>query len=112
MWYIDESKRLYACSDASKDGYGFIIFQLTREDDPIVWWYFCRSGSCEASSRKLLAINSGSFNKEQRIWSTTDQECYAIYKGIMDDQHLLFDRLYSASTDHKNLTFLVDRVQQ
>jgi hypothetical protein len=56
----------------------------------------------------LLAINSGSFNKEQRIWSTTDQECYAIYKGIMDDQHLLFDRLYSASTDHKNLTFLVD----
>jgi len=107
MWYIDESKRLYACSDASKDGYGFIIFQLTREDlsfDDVS----IDADGVKLQGRKLLAISSGSFNKEQRIWSTTDQECYAIYKGIMDNKHLLFGRLFSLITDHKNLTFLVD----
>ena len=107
IYYIDEAKRLFACSDASKDGWGFIIFQLTREDlsfDDIS----VDSEGVKLQGRKLIAINSGSFNKEQRIWSTTDQECYAIYRGIMDNKHLLFGRLFSLVTDHKNLTFLVD----
>jgi hypothetical protein len=58
--------------------------------------------------KKLIAINSGSFNKEQRKWSTTDQECYAFYKGIMDNKHLLFCRPFHLITDHLNLTYLVD----
>jgi hypothetical protein len=58
--------------------------------------------------RFLIAINSGAFNKEQRRWSTTDQECYAFYKGIMDNKHLFYGRPFNLITDHKNLTFLVD----
>ena len=56
----------------------------------------------------MISINSGSFNKEQTKWSTTDPECYAFFKGIMDNRHLLFNRSFFMITDHKNLTFLVD----
>ena len=60
----------------------------------------------------MISINSGSFNKEQVKWSTTDQECYAFYKGIMDNRHLLFNRSFFMITDHKNLTFLVDSLSE
>jgi len=62
IYYIDEAKRLYACSDASKDGWGFIIFQLTREDlsfDDIT----VDSEGVKLQGRKLIATNIGSFNK-------------------------------------------------
>ena len=93
------------CGDASNKGHGFTIFQLSREDlqfndeTPDV-------NGTPLQQHLLISINSGSFNKEQTKWSTTDQECYAFYKGIMDNRHLLFNR--SLLTDHKNLTFLVD----
>ena len=56
----------------------------------------------------MISINSESFYKEQTKWSTTDQECYAFYKGIMDNRHLLFNRSFFMITDDKNLTFLID----
>jgi len=107
LYYYEEGKQLYACGDASNLGWGFIIFMLFDEELP----FDDESKDSEdklRQKRMLIAINSGSFNKEQRKWSTTDQECYAFYRGIMDNRHLLYNRPFKMITDHKNLTFLVD----
>ena len=107
LYYLDGNKKIYACGDASNDGWGFIIFQLLRDDLPP------DDLSVDANNnpiqgKRIIAINSGSFNKEQRKWSTTDQECYAFYKGIMDNKHLLFCRPFHLITDHLNLVYLTD----
>ena len=107
LYYYEEGKQLYACGDASNLGWGFIIFMLENEELP----FDDESKDSKEKLRQkrmLIAINSGSFNKEQRKWSTTDQECYAFYRGIMDNRHLLYNRPFIMITDHKNLTFLVD----
>ena len=107
LYYFEEGKALYCCGDASNIGWGFIVFQLGREDlqfndeTPDI-------NGVSLQQHLLISMNSGSFNKEQMKWSTTDQECYAFYKGIMDNKHLLFNRPFFMITDHKNLTFLVD----
>jgi hypothetical protein len=107
LYYYTEGKDLYCCGDASNLGWGFIIFQLSRED-----LHFNDetpgTDGLPLQQHLLISINSGSFNKEQRKWTTTDQECFAFYKGIMDNKHLLFNRPFFMITDHKNLTFLVD----
>jgi hypothetical protein len=40
--------------------------------------------------------------------TTTEQECFAFYKGIMNNKHLLLGRRLILTTDHLNLTYLVD----
>ena len=105
LYFYEEEKNLFCCGDASNKGHSFTFFQLSREDlqfndeTPDV-------NGTPLQQHLLISINSGSFNKEQTKWSTTDQECYAFYKRIMDNRHLLFNR--SLLTDHKILTFLVD----
>ena len=42
----------------------------------------------------------------------TDQECYAFYRGIMDNKYMLFNRPFHLITDHLNLTYIVDSVSE
>ena len=107
LYFYDDTKNLFCCGDASNKGHGFTIFQLSREDLQFNDETPDADGT-PLQQQLLISINSGTFNKEQTKWSTTDQECYAFYKGIMDNRHLLFNRPFYMITDHKNLTFLVD----
>ena len=99
LYFLDEKKRIYGCSDASKEGYGFVIFQLENEE---LEWHD------PDQVQRYIAICSGSFGKDQRAWTTTEQECFAFYKGIMSNKHLLLGRRFILITDHLNLTYLVD----
>jgi hypothetical protein len=87
-YYCDDTKAIYCCGDACNEGFGFIIFQLEREDLEVDDATLIDNQPVQ--NRLLIAINSGSFNKDQRKWSVTDRECYAFYKGIMDNRHLLY----------------------
>lgn len=107
LYFLEESKRIFANSDASKDGWGFVIFQLLRDD--LEWNDKSKDDFGEPLQKEqYIAISSGSFNKQQRLWTTTEHECFAFYRGIMDNKHLLYGREFILITDHLNLTFLVD----
>ena len=76
LYFYEEGKNLFCCGNASNKGHRFTIFQLFREDlqfndeTPDV-------DGTPLQQHLLISINSGSFNKEQIKWSTTNQECYA-----------------------------------
>ena len=56
----------------------------------------------------IVAISSGSFNRAQMNWGTTEQECFAFCRGILDNEFLLAGREFNLITDHKNLSYIVE----
>jgi len=106
LLFLEELKRVLVSSDASKDGWGLVIFQLLRDD--LAWDDKSVNESGELNQEQLqTATSSGSFSKQQRLWSTTEHECFAFYRGIVDSKHLLYGRDFTLTTDHLSLTYLV-----
>jgi hypothetical protein len=89
LHYIDYNRPIYVNTDASLKGWGGIVYQL--DDD---------------GNKLICGIKSGSWNKVQAKWPTVEQECYAIYRTVVDFEPLLIGRPFTLFTDSKNLTFL------
>ena len=99
LHYIDRTKEVYGCSDASIKGWGFILFQLKNE--MLSWDH-------PDQEKVIVAISSGSFNRAQMNWGTTEQECFAFCRGILDNEFLLAGREFNLITDHKNLSYIAE----
>ena len=80
-------------TDASNDGIGAYILQRIKNAD----------GSFEDRPIEFI---SKSFSREQRRWSTAEQEAYAIFYALRKFDYLLRDVKFTIQTDHKNLIYI------
>ena len=55
---------------------------------------------------------SKSFSERVARWSTPEKECYTIYYALVKFEYLLRDVPFCIRTDHKNLTYLNDSVNE
>jgi len=49
---------------------------------------------------------SKTLNRQQRKWTTTERECYAIYMALRKFEYLIRDVPFELFTDHENLVYL------
>lgn len=89
----DVKSEIIVQTDASNDGIGAYIFQ--RIENP--------NGSIQDRPIEFI---SKSFSKEQRRWSTAEQEAYAIFYALRKFDYLLRDVKFTIQTDHKNLIYI------
>ena len=71
LQYPNPNKPFKLFTDVSKHSYSGILHQ---EEE----------GQVNAEEPKLIPIAnvSGTFNKNQQLWKTTQKECYAIYRSV------------------------------
>jgi len=89
LHFFDPNRQLYMAQDASKKGWGAILFYLN--DD---------------GSKDIIAVASGSYNETEQKWSTNEHEAKAIHNGLMAFRNYLLGREFILFTDNRNLTFL------
>jgi len=80
-------------TDASNDGIGAYIFQRIQNPDGSI-------------TDRPIEFISKSFSREQRRWSTAEQEAYAIFYALRKFDYLLRDVKFTIQTDHKNLIYI------
>jgi len=63
---------------------------------------------CQVIDGKERAVGfmSKTLNKQQRKWSTTERECYAIFMTFRKYEYLLRDIPFELYTDHENLIYI------
>ena len=88
LHFIDDKSPIYLHTDASDYGVGAYLFQVVDGVEvPIMFL-------------------SQTFKAEQKRWSAADKECYAIVFAFKELEHLIRDRYFVLSTDHKNLIYI------
>ena len=93
LFFCDEKGLIFLQTDASKGGIGAYLFQRITQPD----------GSFEDQPIEFI---SKAFSKEQRKWSTNEQEAYAIFYTLRKLDYLLRDVKFVLQTDHMNLVFV------
>ena len=90
LQHVDWTKKMYLTTDASQDGIGAWIGQISQDRDllPIV-----------CVSKK--------FNTTQQKWPATKKELYALMWGMKRLRHYLLGRNFIARVDHKPLIALL-----
>ena len=89
LHFFDPSRQIYMAQDASKKGWGAILFYLNED-----------------GSKDIVSVASGSFNETEQKWSTNEHEAKAIHNGLLAFKHYLLGREFILFTDNRNLTFL------
>lgn len=89
LHFFDPTRQIYIASDASKKGWGGIIFYLN--DD---------------GTKDIVGVASGSFNDTEQKWSTNEHEAKAIHNTLLAFRNYLLGREFILFTDNRNLTFL------
>ena len=57
----------------------------------------------------IIAVASRTFNPMEQNWSTTEREAYVIKWAILKFDYFLRNRTFVIFTDHRSLTYLVQR---
>ena len=78
---------------ATVGGVGAVLTQREQDDDP--------------DSHKPLAFMSHKFNDGERAFAVRDQECYGVYKALLQWRHILVGGRVRVRTDHKSLQWLL-----
>jgi transposase InsO family protein len=92
--FMSTDAPVFLHTDASDYGIGSYLFQLIdRREVPI-------------------AFMSKSLTERESRWSTPEKECYAIYYSLVKFEYLLRDIHFCIRTDHKNLTYLNNSVNE
>lgn len=88
--YPDTQKPFILTCDASDFAIGYTLSQLDNN-----------------KKERPIAYGGKSLTNEERKWSTTDKECYAVLKGIEHYQTYLANTTFTVVTDHKSLVWLM-----
>ena len=83
------NKEFIITTDACATGYGGVLSQL--DDD---------------GRERLIAYHSKRFNKQKKIWSTYEQECYALVQCLKRFRPFIEGNHIKLFTDHKFLIYL------
>ena len=98
LYFLDEVSPIVLCTDASDYGIGGYLFQVVTQPD----------GSTKEAP---IAFVSKSLTASQAAnWGVGEKECYAIWYALNKLQHLIRDTKFILRTDHRNLTFLNQNV--
>ena len=85
----DYSKSFYLHTDSSMVGIGAYLFQVDEQGNELP-----------------LRFLSQRYSDQARRWCTTEQEAYAVYKGILGCQDIVRGHLLTLRTDHRALVFM------
>jgi hypothetical protein len=55
---------------------------------------------------KPIGFMSKTLKRAERLWTTTERECYAIYMTLRKFEYLIRDIPFKLFTDHENLLYL------
>ena len=88
--YPDTKKPFILTCDASDFAIGYTLSQYN-----------------EKKQECPIAYGGKSLTTEERKWSTTDKECYAVLKGIEQYHTYLANTKFTVVTDHKSLVWLM-----
>lgn len=86
----DYSKPFILSTDASENGLGMVLTQKTKDD-----------------GRIIIGCNSQGLTKSERLWAIAQKELYAIYRGLVIFEHLLFNSLVIIETDNCAIYWLL-----
>lgn len=84
--YPNTEKPFILTCDASDYAIGYALSQLNN-----------------CNKEHVIAFGGKSLTNEERKWSTTDKECYAVLKGIEHYHTYLANTKFTVVTDHKSL---------
>lgn len=88
--YPDTEKSFILTCDASDNAIGYTLSQLDNH-----------------KKEHVIAYGGKSLTTEERKWSTTDKECYAVLKGIEQYHTYIANNKFTVVTDHKSLVWLM-----
>ena len=93
LFFHDPNGQIFLQTDASNDGIGAYLFQrILQADGTFV--------------DQPIEFISKAFSKEQKRWSTNEQEAYAIFYSCRKLDYLLRDVKFVLQTDHLNLVYV------
>ena len=92
LQYPNPNKPFKLVTDASKHGYSGILHQEKE-----------RQADIDEPEVIMIAYFSGTFNKTQQLWNTTQKECYAVYKSYQKFAFYLTDTDCTMYCNHKPL---------
>jgi hypothetical protein len=87
LYFMNDEDPIFLLTDACNFGIGAYLCQMVEDQE------------------RPTCFLSKSLSATQQRWNTTDQECFAIFYGITQLEHLLLGRHFTLLTDHRNLTF-------
>ena len=95
LQFPNPNKTFQLFTDVSKHSYSRILHQKkevqSNADEPVLI---------------PIAYFSGTFNKMQQLWNTTQKECYAVYKSVQKITFYLTGTDCTLFYSHKPLTLL------
>ena len=89
LHFFDPSRKIYVATDASKKGWGSILFYLNTD-----------------GTKDIVAVASASFNETEQKWSTNEHEAKGIHNTFLAFKSYLLEREFTLFTDNRNLTCL------
>lgn len=88
--YLNTEKPFILTCDASDYAIGYTISKFDN-----------------CNKKHVIAYGGKSLTSEERKWSTTAKECYAVLKGIEQYHTYLANAKFTVITDHKSLVWLM-----
>ena len=86
----DYTKPFILSTDASEYGMGMVLTQAT-----------------DNNGRIIIGCNSQGLSKSEKLWAIAQKELYAIYKGLVAFEHILFNNLVIIETDNCAIYWLL-----
>lgn len=86
----DYTKPFILSTDASEYGMGMVLTQAT-----------------ENNGRIIIGCNSQGLSKSEKLWAIAQKELYAIYKGLVTFEHILFNNVVIIETDNCAIYWLL-----
>ena len=93
LTHLEDEGDIKLYTDSSKVGVGAMLTQVVLGSDGM------------PVERAILYL-SHKFSVTASLWSTIEQECYAIFYAIITLQSYLLGRHFFVATDHRNLMYL------
>ena len=87
--FLDYDREIFVRTDASKEGVGAVLYQLSDE-----------------RKEMPVAYLSKKFSPQESRWSTYEQETYGVFYAILKWQQFLLGHQFTVETDHKNMLSL------
>jgi hypothetical protein len=94
---VNEMQELYFLNDTDP------IKVYTDASDYAIGGYVCQVVD---GKERPIGFMSKTLSAQQRKWTTTERECYAIYMTLRKFEYLLRDVPFELFTDHENLVYL------
>ena len=109
LHHIDYSLPLVLRVDAAKTGCGGHLVQIrtvNKVDAEGKLMYDEHGQIIQEQVEETILFFSHSFSPQAAMWSTIEQECYAIFHGVTRLQEYLLGVPFTLETDHRNLLWL------